>query len=87
MSNRRLRIEELARDLFAKQDRLTALEAMNTYGLDREAAEQLAVDHALARADVADAERALERAIYEPEMTSHKSQMAEAQLECYRRQN
>ena len=87
MSNRRIRIEELARDMFSKRERLKALDMMNTYGLDREAAEKLAVDHALARADVADAERALERAINEPEMTSRESRIAAEQIVHFGRQN
>jgi len=60
---RRLLVEKLARELFAARERLRGLESSNAYGLEREKAEALAVEHALARADVASLERTLEEAI------------------------
>ncbi len=60
---RRLLVEELARELFSARERLRGLEASNAYGLERETAESLAVKHALARADVVSLERTLEEAI------------------------
>lgn len=60
---RRLVVEKLARELFAARERLRGLEASNAYGLDRDKSLALAVDHALARADVVSLERTLEDAI------------------------